>query len=182
MLLYHDTNILHVNLTSLALMLNTYLVLSGDSKSSAEVFDAFLSGSCSGIRVMVSRETVPSILRISNRVSSMLMEQRRKLRSRLVTLRPQDGTFQKIANSTSPSSKQILLRHGKLRMTGNTLMVAFFQNGFNDVDWLSLSAERFDVSFTVRRDLVTEATENVRTINSKYYTESLHSFNHLMQS
>lgn len=50
-------------------------------------------------------------------------------------------------------------------MTGNTLMAAFFQNGFNDVDWLSLSAERFDVSFTVRRDLVTEATENELKIN-----------------
>ncbi len=36
---------------------------------------------------------------------------------------------------------------------GTTVMVALFTNSFNDVEWLSVNAERFDVVFNSSNDL-----------------------------
>ena len=42
--------------------------------------------------------------------------------------------------------------------SGTTVMVALFTNSFNDVEWLSVNAERFDVVFNSSNDLASIPT------------------------
>jgi hypothetical protein len=68
---------------------------------------------------MVSRETAPSLLRIVNRVTSMLQDQKRKIRSRMVTLGPQEAVFQRLPPTVPAVVRTTSLRHGKIRITGD---------------------------------------------------------------
>ena len=146
LILYHETNILHVQLSARVLTGNQLLDLAAGDASS-DVFNVLVNLSCGGIKVMVSRETAPSLFRIALRVSSLFQEQKRKLRSRLVTLRTQEQSFTRPVAVAPVARRVSVLGTGRIAINGNTLTIAFFQNSFNDVDWILLSAERFDLSF-----------------------------------
>jgi hypothetical protein len=156
MILYHESNVLHLNLKDVLLSVQDSISLA-ERRSDPDPIDIVAQLTCGDLELMVSRETAPSLLRIAHRIKSMLSEQRRKLKSRLVALRPQESAkirSPRFAADLVGEKRRGLLRSGKINIGGKALLLAFFQNSFNDVDWLQASSEAFDLSFETDGPLV----------------------------
>ena len=168
-LLYFETNFLHVLSSSCSMIINK-LLCSVDPIHSIDTVDIFTSLNCADFHVMSSRETVPSLNKIATRLTASLREQQRKIVTSLVDIRKHETPFQRVSVPPPSSPRKVLVRNGRLRLSSQSLTMAFFLSSFNDPDWISLVADRFDLTFSEHGEQISPRIyETVRFVCAKLY-------------
>ena len=157
LILYHEDNILHLDLTNVSAVIQDQY---HKQDSGDDLVAVFIDSSCKDVRLMISKETVPSLLKISNRVKGMIADQRRKLRTRLVALRPLD-TSNRYDDKGDRKPSVLTITEGRIRMAGDSFTLAVFQNNFTDADWIQVKIAQFNLSFVTTRDNIQEITVQV---------------------